>query len=60
MTLQVDIPNNCLCRLARIYELKYDLTNLLPVQDITEQDTLEFSLSFIDGMGSLKEKKNKK
>ena len=59
MTLQVDIPDDFLHRLARIYEFRYDMANL-PVQDITEQDILEFldeALNFIDGSGSLKEKK---
>jgi hypothetical protein len=61
MTLQVDIPDDFLRRLARIYEFKYDMANM-PLQDITEQDVLAFldeALSFIDGTGLLKEEKKK-
>ena len=58
MTIQVDISNDFLNKIARIYEFKYDMTNL-PIQDITEEDILEFldeALSFIDGGGIVRSK----
>jgi hypothetical protein len=36
MTIQVDISDNFLHRIARIYKFKYDMTN--PIQNITEED----------------------
>ena len=58
MTIQVDISDDFLHRIARIYEFKYYMTNL-PIQDITEEDVLEFldeALSFIDGRGIVRSK----
>jgi len=43
--IQVDISDNFLHRIARIYEFKYDMTNL-PIQNITEQDILVFGRGF--------------
>jgi hypothetical protein len=58
MTIQVDISDNFLHRIAKIYEFKYGMTNL-PIQDITEEDVLEFldeALSLIDGKGTVRSK----
>ena len=58
MTTQVDISDDFLNKIARIYEFKYDMTNL-PIQDITEEDVLEFldeALSLIDGKGTVRSK----
>jgi hypothetical protein len=45
MTIQVDISDDFLHRIARIYEFKYDMTNL-PTQNITEQYILVFGRGF--------------
>ena len=45
MTIQVDISDNFLHRIAKIYEFKYDMTNR-PIQNITEQDILVFGRGF--------------
>jgi hypothetical protein len=58
MTIQVDISDNFLHRIAKIYDFKYGMTNL-PIQDITEEDVLEFldeALSLIDGRGTVRSK----
>jgi len=58
MTIQVDISDNFLHRIARRYEFKCGMTNL-PIQDITEEDVLEFldeALSLIDGKGTVRSK----
>jgi hypothetical protein len=58
MTIQADISDNFLHRIAKIYEFKYGMTNL-PIQDITEEDVLEFldeALSLIDGKGTVRSK----
>jgi hypothetical protein len=58
MTIQVDISDNFLHRIARRYEFKYGMTNL-PIQDITEENVLEFldeALSLIDGKGTVRSK----
>jgi hypothetical protein len=45
MAIQVDISDDFLHRIARIYKFKYDMTNL-PIQNITEQDILVFGRGF--------------
>jgi hypothetical protein len=58
MAIQVDISGDFLHRIARIYKFKYDMTNL-PIQNITEEDVLEFLdkvLSFIDGRALVRSK----